>query len=73
MLEKYTAQGLFRKQFLILVVLSKHVTRKGYLVPSARLAEFYSQKLKVTFMCLLSDINMIIVHVNNGRVEGFTI
>ena len=32
-LEKYAAQGLFRKQFLILVVLSKHITRKGILVP----------------------------------------
>ena len=30
MLEKYTAQGLLRKQFLILVALSRHITRKGY-------------------------------------------
>ena len=56
MLEKYTAQGLFRKQFLILQLLFLSTNAKGvFWFLEARLAEFYSQKFKVTFMCLLSD------------------
>ena len=74
MLEKHTAQGLFRKQFLILQLLFLSTQReRGILVPSGTISRVLFSKFKVTFTSLLSDAKIIIVYVNNGKVEGFTI
>ena len=61
-LEKYAAQGLFRKY------------AKGvFWFLKARLTEFYSQKIKLTFICFLSNAKLLLFIVNNGKIEEFTI
>ena len=55
------------------VALSKHNAKGVFWFLKARLAEFYSQNAKQHLCAFYPTQKLIIVYVNNGKVEGFTI